>query len=79
MKYKFGLQPFTQKTYLTLFIGGLLFGLSYLLPVLDIFWLDFLYRSAILGGLYLAAVLYFDLSPEIKRLITIIGKKSGLR
>jgi len=79
VKYKFGLQPFTQKTTLTILIGLLLFGLSYLLPVLDLFWLDLIYRSAILGGLYLAAILYFDLSPEISKLFRTILRKVGLK
>lgn len=79
VKYKFGLQPFTQKTSLTVLIGALLFGLSYLLPVLDVFWIDLIYRSAILGGLYLAAILYFDLSPEISRLFRTILGKIGLK
>lgn len=79
VKHKFGLDPFNRKTLLTIGIGISLLGLSYLLPTIEPFWLDLLYRSAILGGLYLFASLYFNLSPDLTRMLKIVAGKVGLK
>ena len=75
VKWRFKLDPFTAQTWWTLLLGIALFSINYLLPTLNPFFLDFLYRSLILGGLYVAAVLYFRLSPDISALINKILKR----
>ncbi len=78
VKWKFGLQPFSSATWKTIVIGLALFGLNYLLPVWENhFILDALYRSAILGGLYAALILYFDLSPDITALFKKVVRRFG--
>lgn len=75
VKWRFKLDPFTPKTWLTLLLGISLFGINYLLPSITPLPIDFLYRSIILGGLYGAAVLYFNLSPEITNLVNKLLKR----
>lgn len=75
VKWRFKLDPFTPLTWWTLLLGITMFGINYVLPKLDFFILDFLYRSVILGGLYLAAVLYFNLSPDISALVNKVMKR----
>lgn len=78
VKFKFGLQPFSKKTWLTILVGTLILGLNYVLPSLDNFIFDLIYRSVILGGLYLGLTFFLELSPEINKAIKQVLKRVGI-
>ena len=80
VKYKFNISPFDSNTWKAVLIGLAVLGLNYLLPALkQHFILDLLYRSIILGSVYLALVIYFDVSNDISRLSRqILGKVKGI-
>ena len=72
---KLGIQPFTIMTIKILLLISLSFLINYLLPTLDSWFLDSLYRSVILLGIYIGSTFYFRLSED---LISIVRKGLGL-
>jgi len=75
VKNRFDLQPFSKETLLTIVVGLVVLGINYVLPALDNFMLDVIYRSAILGILYLVAVFYLRLSPDLNNALTQVLKR----
>jgi O-antigen/teichoic acid export membrane protein len=71
VKYHLGIQPFTWKTVILLaFIAGA-FGVNELLPQLENFYFDAIYRSLIVASVFVLSVYLSKLSDEINNQINI--------
>ncbi len=66
IKWRFGMQPFTIKTIWICLIAGVSYFVTSLIPDTGINWLNIIIKSLIIGVVYLAAVLYFNISQEFK-------------
>ncbi|UKJ08057.1 lipopolysaccharide biosynthesis protein [Solitalea lacus] len=66
---KFGLQPFSVNNVAILFIGLVVLALNYLLPPLPNFIVDIAVRSGLITAIYMGAVYWFRLSPEMNQLV----------
>jgi O-antigen/teichoic acid export membrane protein len=68
---KLGIQPFTINSLKIFFLIGLAFLVNYLLPTLDSWFFDSLYRSLILLGIFVGLTYFYRLSED---LISIVRK-----
>jgi len=59
------IHPFTRQTIKTGFIGALTLAICVVLPALDFWLLDAIYRSIVCGILFIGMVLIFNCSPDI--------------
>ncbi|AFD09242.1 lipopolysaccharide biosynthesis protein [Solitalea canadensis] len=66
---KFGLQPYSWKNLAILIIGMAVLALNYLLPALPNFIADIIVRSTLITILYVGAIYWLKLSPEMNELI----------
>jgi O-antigen/teichoic acid export membrane protein len=66
---KLGIQPFTSKTLKIILLIGVAFGLNYLLPTLGSWFLDSLYRSLILLGLFVLVTYFYKLSDDLNSIV----------
>jgi O-antigen/teichoic acid export membrane protein len=69
IQYKLGIQPFTVKSLWIFLLIGVAFLLNYLLPGLDSWFFDSLYRSLILLGLFVGCTYYLRLSEDLNALV----------
>jgi O-antigen/teichoic acid export membrane protein len=68
--YRFGMQPFSPRHVLTLGIGGAVYALGVLLPVENLHpILSIGIRSALMGGGFVLAIYYLQISKDINELI----------
>jgi O-antigen/teichoic acid export membrane protein len=75
---KLGIQPFTRKTLkIFLLISGA-FLLNFLLPQLDNWFLNSLYRSFILFGLFVIVTYFYRLSEDLNSLVSTVFKFLGI-
>jgi O-antigen/teichoic acid export membrane protein len=66
---KLGIQPFTLTTLKIFLLIALAFFINYLLPTLDNWFLDSLYRSLILLGIYVGFTYFYKLSEDLNSLV----------
>lgn len=69
IKLKFGLQPFSLRTLMVAFLGGMAIYLTVGLNLFDVLWLNILFNTALFLLLYLMPILYFKISPDLNELI----------
>lgn len=69
IKLKFGLHPFSWRTLIVAFLGGLSIVLSVSLNLSEILWLNMLFDTVLFLLLYLMPILYFKISPDLNELI----------
>lgn len=76
---KLGIQPFTWKTLkIFLLISGA-FLINFLLPQLDNWFLNSLYRSFILFGLFVIVTYFYKLSEDLNSLVSAVFKFLGIK
>jgi O-antigen/teichoic acid export membrane protein len=79
IQWRFNMQPFSWKTLWLLTIAGAVYLLSVLIPSTGSALLDILIKSIVIGGAYIGAVSYFNISLEFNDLIFgMIEKLKGL-
>jgi O-antigen/teichoic acid export membrane protein len=66
---KLRIQPFTIRTLKIVLLIALSFLINYLLPTLDSWFLDSLYRSVILLGIYVGFTYFYKLSEDLNALV----------
>ncbi len=66
---KLGIQPFTVKTLKIIFLIALAFLVNYLLPDLDSWFFDSLYRSLILLGIFVGFTYFYKLSEDLNSIV----------
>jgi len=66
---KLGIQPFTFKTIKIFLLIALAFLINYLLPTLHSWFLDSLYRSLILLGIFVGITYFYKLSEDLNSLV----------
>ena len=66
---KLGIQPFTYRTIKIFLLITLSFLINYLLPTLDSWILDSLYRSLILFVIYVGFTYFYRLSEELNSIV----------
>jgi len=66
---KLGIQPFTLTTLKIFLLIALSFFINYLLPTLDNWFLDSLYRSLILLGIFVGFTYFYKLSEDLNSLV----------
>jgi O-antigen/teichoic acid export membrane protein len=66
---KLGIQPFTFRTLKIFFIIILAFLVNYLLPTIDSWFLDSLYRSVILLGIIVGSIYLYKLSDDLNSIV----------
>jgi O-antigen/teichoic acid export membrane protein len=66
---KLGIQPFTLTTLKIFLLIALAFFINYLLPTLDNWFLDSLYRSLILLGIFVGITYFYKLSEDLNSLV----------
>lgn len=69
IKLKFGLHPFSMKTLIVVFLGGLSIILTVGLNLFEVLWLNMLFNTTLFLLLYLMPILYFNISPDLNELI----------
>jgi O-antigen/teichoic acid export membrane protein len=79
VKIKFGLIPFTYKTLLALVLGGLLYAINELLPVLTNPYMDSFLRTAVIASLFTLMIYKLKLSAEINQALLQVLKRMKLR
>ncbi len=79
LKYKFGLQPFTQKTVLTIIAGIVCFFICYWLfhKYMGFSWI--IIRSCVFLLLYGAATIILNLSADVKPVWSTVLKRTGIK
>jgi O-antigen/teichoic acid export membrane protein len=65
IKIRFKMQPFGMKHLIVLLIAGVSLLIGIYLPAISNVWLDILYRSTIVGGIYFTLVLSLKLSEDV--------------
>jgi O-antigen/teichoic acid export membrane protein len=75
IQWKFKMQPFTLKTLWILIIAGVAYFIATHIPVTNIAVLNIIIRSVVIGIIYIAAVLYFDISREYRDMILSVIQK----
>lgn len=76
---KLGIQPFTRSSLKIVFLIALSFLLNYLLPTLDSWFFDSLYRSLILLGTFVGFTYFYKLSEEMNSLVLSAFSMLGFR
>jgi O-antigen/teichoic acid export membrane protein len=66
---KLGIQPFTMKTLKIILLISLAFLINFLLPTLDHWFLDSLYRSLILLVIFVGFTYFYKLSEDLNSLV----------
>lgn len=74
--YKFGLQPFNRNTLYILLTGVAGFLICYYIRI-DNAYISIIVRTAVLSGLYLGILLYFDLSKDLKEGYHMVMQRIG--
>ena len=74
---KLGIQPFTHKTLKIFLLIAAAFLINFLLPTLDNWFLDSLYRSSILGGIIVFVTYFFKLSEDLHSIILKVFNSLG--
>lgn len=69
IKYKLGIQPFTWNSIKIFLLIALAFLINYLLPTLDSWFFDSLYRSLILLAIFVGSTYYLKLSNDLNALV----------
>lgn len=69
LKFKLGIHPFTRTTIKILLLIGLVFLINFLLPTLDSWFLNSLYRSLILFGVYIGFTYFYKLSEDLNTIV----------
>jgi len=72
---KMGIQPFTSKSVVALFVLGFVFFLGVLLPKLENVYLDTFYRSAVLMIFMTLLVYFLKISEDINQLVEKVKAK----
>ncbi|MEA3476862.1 MAG: oligosaccharide flippase family protein, partial [Bacteroidota bacterium] len=73
---KLRIQPFTGKSLKIFLLIGLSFLINFLLPTLDSWFLDSLYRSLILLGIFVGFTYFYKLSEDLNSIVLkALGKK----
>lgn len=67
--YKYRIQPFSIQTLYVVLTAGLMVGVNYLIPVMDMWVIDLVVRSTIITAIYGAIVLRFRFSEDINNLV----------
>jgi O-antigen/teichoic acid export membrane protein len=79
IQWRFNMQPFSWKTLWLLAIAGAVYLLGVLIPSTGSALLDILVKSTVIGGAYIGAVVYLNISLEFNDLIFgMIEKLKGL-
>lgn len=66
---KIGIQPFTFTSLKIFFLIGLAFFINFLLPSLDSWFIDSLYRSLILLGIFVGFTYFYKLSEDLNSIV----------
>lgn len=69
LNYKLGVHPFTRLTLKILFLIIFVFFLNFLLPTLDSWFFNSLYRSLILFGVYTGFTYFYKLSEDLNTIV----------
>jgi O-antigen/teichoic acid export membrane protein len=77
LQVKFKMQPFTLNTIWVILIAGVAYVISLLIPMTGIAIVDILLKSCVIGVVYISAVLYFNISPELGYLLNNTIKKNS--
>ena len=79
IKRKLGIQPFSLVSVKILLLIALAFLVDFLLPTLDSWFFDSLYRSAILVCLYLGITYFYGLSEDLNPIVMDLFRRLGLK
>lgn len=77
LRRKFNMQPFTQKTLITLLLSTALTGMLYFVFLNTLGWLMMIVKTAAFTVLFAASTIWLKLTPDAGQLIHIIKKKFG--
>ena len=75
LKIKFGFEPFSSKSFITLILALVAYGASTLLPVQSNFILDIILRSGIIVAVFVPIGFALKLSTDVNDFILLIWKK----
>ncbi|HDN58847.1 MAG TPA: hypothetical protein ENF20_02690 [Candidatus Marinimicrobia bacterium] len=75
---KLGIQPFTAKTLKIFLLISMAFLINFLLPTLDSWFLDSLYRSVIVAGLFILVTYYYKLSEDLNSVVRSVFNLLGI-
>ncbi|RLD97810.1 MAG: hypothetical protein DRJ13_11780, partial [Bacteroidetes bacterium] len=75
---KLGIQPFTAKTLKIFLLISMAFLINFLLPTLDSWFLDSLYRSVIVAGLFIIVTYYYKLSEDLNSVVRSVFNLLGI-
>lgn len=67
--FKLGIQPFSNRSLIILGLIALSFLINFLLPTLDSWFLDSLYRSLILLGIFVGFTYFYRLSEDLNAIV----------
>ena len=73
--WKMGIQPFSIKTFYTVFLLFVIYFLSFYIPVTENVYFNFLWRSFCVLLLFIPAMYLLNLSKDINQVILDIAKK----
>ncbi len=79
VKWKFGMQPFTNKTLLAVLVILLVLALNQLIPVMDNFMVDIVVRSVVVSVLYIGLTLLLKVSDDISNTVMGLLRRVGLK
>ncbi len=65
---KFGIQPFSVANIKTAFIALIAWFSGYLMPILSGIWLNIIFHSVVIGGVFMGLLLYFQVSEDVMRM-----------
>jgi len=75
LKVKFGFDPFSWQSAVTLLLGIISYGAGTLLPVQDKLLVDILFRSAIIVAVYVPIALMLNLSEDLMQFLLALKKR----
>lgn len=75
VKQQFNMQPFQSQTLLIVILGLTTFAANTILPVFSNWFFDAIFRTTVLGIIYGSILIYFNLVPDITRLLKGVLKR----
>lgn len=73
--FLFDMHPFTVNTIKALVVGIVVLGINFLLPTLEFFVWDLLFRSSIITALYGSSMLLWKVSPDINGMVNVVYQR----
>lgn len=67
--FKMGLHPFSINTFKAIILGVIAYAIAFYVPVIDNPFLNIFVKGSVFSLIYLPAILYFNIAPEITILI----------